>query len=290
MRVVKVNFYQDFVEHCRTQLEALGYKTSDLQSDDLVHAFLNFKKRTVSPLPRNVVRSKEFPCPSKHLSAVQEIERKIECGEDLYPHLSRKIKNLKFNDPMLNDWGIHHLHLANVKDADGFVSRDEDILFVRFDQETAYLIGVYDHRSWSKKELVQIIHSNWPKTIEKCRARGAVGLERPVSDASRGALRKAGISGMVDLGGGVVNQLLGGGYSANGLSTEVAMKAYFLKRELRDLQQGLFDDFQSVRNQARQRGYEIPRFPEIKLIFRGGRVFAYEPTSQFEIPLGTLRT
>jgi hypothetical protein len=288
MRVVKINFYQDYVDQCRAQLEDVGYKTSDLDSDSLVHAFLNLNKRMVNPSPRAVIKAKNFSCPDEHAEGLKEVERKIGCGENLFTHLSRKIEKLKFNDGMLNDWGIHHLHLGKQKKSSRFSDRGKYTLFVKFDQENAYLLGVYDHDSWSKQELIRIIHDNWPETIKKYRLNNVVRLERPIDDSEIAECRNFGISTMVDLGGGVVYAMLGGGYTTSGLSLEVLRSADFLRQKLRNFQEGILENFQSIRNQARNAGFEIPRFPEIKLIFSGEKIFAYESISKYLIPLGVL--
>jgi hypothetical protein len=44
---------------------------------------------------------------------------------------------------MLNDWGIHHLHLGTkISKNTGFVERTGPLLFVKFEKNVAYFIGV----------------------------------------------------------------------------------------------------------------------------------------------------
>jgi hypothetical protein len=84
---------------------------------------------------------------------LERIIEEIETGKDLSPRLSRGVvhglvkggrvkANMNFGrrpdlDLLLNDWGIHHLHLPDVLDSDGFVRRNpaldmDMLLFVIF--------------------------------------------------------------------------------------------------------------------------------------------------------------
>src|SRR5665213_2212108 len=94
----------------------------------------------VGTRPRTVYRSRELlaSAEAQTFSAeIAELVRKTEAGEDLTPHLSRAVDTAflsaqeraalpqhqreKDLDRMLADWGIHHLHLSNELEADGFV-------------------------------------------------------------------------------------------------------------------------------------------------------------------------
>lgn len=67
---------------------------------------------------------------------------------------------------MLNDWGIYHLHLGTTIQSDGFVEQDNDeLLFARITPTKFYLINVMKHGDWERKLIVEILHSNWPETI-----------------------------------------------------------------------------------------------------------------------------
>jgi hypothetical protein len=88
---------------------------------------------------------------------------KIELGIDLRPHISRKIVDLHFDDDLLNEWDIHHLHLGTTLDANGFVKRTGPVLFVRFDRQNAYFINVLGHGSWTNQDMIRIIHRKWPE-------------------------------------------------------------------------------------------------------------------------------
>ncbi len=54
------------------------------------------------------------------------------------PTTSRSSKNQRRSDLVLlmAEWGIHHLHLSTVMEADGFVRRTKDLLFAFFSPTT----------------------------------------------------------------------------------------------------------------------------------------------------------
>ena len=98
-----------------------------------------------------------------------------------YYHLERylfdeQLRSPSFNDALLNDWGIHHVHLGTTIDSDGFVTRTEPVLFARFDSANAYLIDVLPHGSWSLQRLVKDLYDNWSASIKHFRINGVLGL------------------------------------------------------------------------------------------------------------------
>ena len=65
-------------------------------------------------------------------------------------------------DKMLAAWGIHHLHLSSAPGEGGFTARGPDLLYAMFQPDDAYLLGIYTHNDWARKELVEVIVNNWP--------------------------------------------------------------------------------------------------------------------------------
>lgn len=51
-------------------------------------------------------------CPSELQFGLDLVMTNIEQGVDLGPYLSKKIADLDYDDDLLNDWGVHHLHLG----------------------------------------------------------------------------------------------------------------------------------------------------------------------------------
>ncbi len=286
---MEIDLYRDWVAHLKNELAAFGYDTTQMQSPEaVVHTFLNLTKRLVRPSPRTVLKTRNFSCPPELATGLSEVERKISSGEDLSPHLSRLLRNPSFNDPLLNDWGIHHFHLGTTLDSDGFVSRRAPVLFARFDNTNAYLIDVLPHGSWSLQRLVKELHDNWPASINHFRLNGVLGLAISVSDKDVATLRKGNVNTMVDLGGGIVYAPIGGGYSTSGLSMEVVIQSDRYARRLHQMQQAIVQGIEAIAKDATAKGVAFPECPRFELQIDNGDLYAVEVNCMVAVPLGEL--
>lgn len=286
---IEIDLYRDWVAHLKNELVAFGYDTTRMQSPEaVVRTYLNLTKRLVRPSPRTVLKAHSFTCPPDLAAGLTEVERKISSGEDLSPHLSRQLRKPSFNDPLLNDWGIHHVHLGTTLDSDGFVVRTGSILFARFNNTNAYLIDVLPHGSWSLQRLVKELHDNWPASIKNFRLNGKFGLATPVSDKDVATLRKRNLNTMVDLGGGVVYAPIGGGYSDSGLSTEVVRNSDWYAWRLRQMQQAIVQDIETIAKEAALKGVTFPARPRFELQIDNGDLYAVEVNCMVVVPLGEL--
>ena len=147
----------------------------------LLGVYWTWRARFPSPRPRRTHRSRELaasPQAQQHATELAELERKINAGEDLTPHLSERVETAFIceqqrpsapgrlrdadHDRMLAAWGIHHLHLANTPWRGGFNERGRDLLYAIFRPDDAYLLGVYTHNDWALKGLVEVTARNWP--------------------------------------------------------------------------------------------------------------------------------
>lgn len=138
---ITIHLDQDFLDFCRAELDRLGYDTSALAGENVGHRYFSVCRRLVTPTPRAVLKSSVFSCPPEHQRAASEIERKIRSGEEITSHLSTRIKNVNYDDALLNHWGIHHLHLGNATRPDGFVDRTDLLIFCRFSDAQRVLSG-----------------------------------------------------------------------------------------------------------------------------------------------------
>lgn len=154
---------------------------------DLMITYLNWRARFIGRHPRRVHLSRELVSSAKyadHHDAVDAIVKKIEAGEDLSPHLSRGTTTAYIPidrrnasrgrhdlDRLIADWDIHHLHLTLTPEADGYVTRTNNLLFGHFASVDAYLIGVFPHGSWAALEIAEITMRNWPEAriLSRCR-------------------------------------------------------------------------------------------------------------------------
>lgn len=140
-------------------------------------------------------------------AALQHIVQLLEAGGTVTPHLSRgigfgfdpkqgankKLKRRRDLDLMLNDWGVHHLHLSTSVEADGFVSRTGPLLFAAFRGSDAYLIDILDHSGWASDAIPMAILRNWPEAGLMHELKGFLGARETYSASEKLALRQAGI-------------------------------------------------------------------------------------------------
>jgi hypothetical protein len=189
---------------------------------DLLMSFATWRSRLVLAQPRRCHLSRELHASAKageHKAALDAIVQKIRGGDDITPHLSKRVRHgrdprrvgegspaaRRDRDLMVADWGIHHLHLSTEEESgSGFVKRSGDLLFVAFKPTDAYLIGIYDHVSdWARRDILATLVRNWPDAGIVLPT-SALGLTQQFSDADRQRLRNAGISGsMVEVDGKV---------------------------------------------------------------------------------------
>ena len=174
---VEIDVLRDVVGIFRAQLVQVGYRAKDVYeitgNEDLLTVYYNAMRRIVGAWPRTVHRASGFVAPKdpNQERALSTIEQKLQKGESVIPYLSRKIKDLSYNDLLLNDWGIHHFHLGTDIGEDGFVNRTGPLLYIVFGDTIdfhgrgntdAHLLAVMDHNDFTTQELVEILHENWP--------------------------------------------------------------------------------------------------------------------------------
>ncbi|MDD4592613.1 MAG: hypothetical protein PHG06_19640 [Parabacteroides sp.] len=232
---VNIDIERDVISRIVAYLTEEGFANlTTIPNRELVILFINYFERLVPTKARHIIKSKSFSCPSDLRAGLDEIERKIECGIDLKPHLSTKIKNIKYFDPMLNDWRIYHLHLGvnPYPPNHSFVDRTGPVLFARFDETNAYLIDVMpDHKQWANRDCVQIIHDNWPETISmfNLSKMGVIDISSNPSSGDIKELRKAHANAILKLNDGTIYTSIGLGSTTHGnsiTSTQAVNNAY----------------------------------------------------------------
>ncbi|MFL6603056.1 MAG: hypothetical protein ACJ8R9_17250 [Steroidobacteraceae bacterium] len=227
------NFWQDYIDTLKQHLLSKGFIASGNEQDkDVFIAHFNWLHRRIAPKPRTVHVPINFQAPAQFTSEVATIRKDIEAGTDITPRLSRRIADWAYTDSMLSDWGIYHLHLGSSLDPDGFRARTGPLLFVRLDDANAYFLGVFDHKSWTNPDLIEIVHVNWPKTIERYKLDVTQLNWEPTSD-ERKKLRAVGINASVRLKDGTVYQPIGGGMASDGTPVDIALRLANTRRSYR---------------------------------------------------------
>jgi len=297
---INMNFFGDYVEILRNRLIADGFlvdpPTSHREQHRICNEYFYHKIRKVAAIPRTVLQSNEFTCPAPHQAGLDLVIEKIQNGTDLTPHLHRPIETLGHPDPLLTDWGIHHLHLGTrpyPRDP-RFVDRTGLVLFVRFDNENAYLLTVMEHgrghKPWIKQELVRIIHRNWPNIIQEYKIN--INLGTTYTEEEHGQLRNAGIVDCITMDDGMVYTPIGGGFASNGTSIEVVKICDFFANGLRKGENEIRTQINAIVEHHRVRGRTVGSDLEFQLevvhdVFINGEMIfrAVEQRSELQVLL-----
>lgn len=170
------DIFEDYNELVHTHLQSFGFTLFPNDLRESLRIYFNYINRIVEPKIWRIKKSKNLTIPLSLQQEFDLLEPHMTSGKNLIPFMSRKLKEPLFFDALLNDWGIHHLHLGHEFENDGFVKRNKDVLFIKFWQDTAYMIGIGDHNAWSKKALLEEIDENWPELFELFQLKDAIDI------------------------------------------------------------------------------------------------------------------
>jgi hypothetical protein len=227
----EADFLADIRDTFAATLQAAGYKIPpNLPAVKVAELFFNVKHREISQRPRTVLRSRELsrqPLSRKVRRTLKEIESVSLKGHNLNHYLSERLLRPEYNDALLNDWGIHHMHLGRGgATPNGFSPRSRELLFVMARPNTLYFIRVGEHPNEQRddfcdQELVEVVHRNWPDILQSYHLVGAstVGLTQLQRKTIRSKF--VGVTTTVD---GTVYRSMGGGQMASGLSMDARIE------------------------------------------------------------------
>ena len=130
---------------------------------------------------------------------------------------------------------MHHFHLGRERGKKGFFERSKHLLFAIVAEMDAYFVDVRPHPpkdgiGWVSQDLLRIVHSNWPKLIEKSVLKGVSGVD--LTDEQMQELRRKSCNYAMNLDGKAIAPLLGG-TAVDGSSMLCTMLASRLMNELR---------------------------------------------------------
>ncbi|ENM4035463.1 hypothetical protein AB7P64_003224 [Vibrio parahaemolyticus] len=128
--------------------------------------FWEYLFRKVPALPRRVVLPPDFSLPSEFVDGFNFFKSYSELGKDLTPFMSKGVKCSSNIDPLHSQWGVRHFHLGDKMEGE-FASRTDPLLFAVVRDENIYVLGLWEHGDWVKKEILNVIVDNWPFLIEK---------------------------------------------------------------------------------------------------------------------------
>jgi len=184
-------------------------------------------------------------------AGLEKLVSAAEVGEDLRPWLHDAIFADK-QDALINDWGVQHYHLGVefeiVKNGRRRTRRTGDVLFATHREDTGYLylIGIFDHKSFSNKQLLEIVNADWPDLVGHAKIENLIDISHSPTRSEIHQLRKNQVNSAVEIDGAFFVGP-GGGYTTSGHSTKAVMKALGVRRLLRSLQEEVDSKQLSVR-------------------------------------------
>lgn len=280
---VQSDFITDLRDLVARSLATNGF-AADASEDaySLVVRHINVQHRRIQPRPRPTIRSNEL---NEHESTLSDAQRKAirriddasRRGDDLTPYLSRKVVGEKkrgdFNDRLLCEWDVHHMHLGDGVDADGKVTGTKEILFVLARDEALYLIDVLDHQAFADQRLFDIIASNWPPLSARFEMGPAPRAGGIVSAQDRTLARASGVNAVTVGANGKSYLAIGGGISTDGSSASVGREADRLLNDITDLEASYRANGDEIASALGTMTGQAIHSVQLKLIATNGGVF-----------------
>ena len=231
----KFDIISDYAEFLRYSIvHEIGYAQDEvdkLTSDEcVILAYFRIQRRLVADIPRVIHKARDFSCPGQYVNALQEIERRIKAGENINPYLSRRLIDVEFNDLLLNDWGIQHLHLGASVILEGknkgFIKGTKALLYVCFDDKCAYFVRILERHDFTAQTLLQTMHDNWPKILSKYHNKHITGDR--ITDKEIKELRRKNLNFCIALADGTSYVAIGGGITMSGDNATDVMRLNYL--------------------------------------------------------------
>lgn len=290
-----IDFKKDLEEAILYELSTLGitYPNTDLRKF-VIHYF-NTKQKLIRVQKHSVHKSRELTSKASgtdYEPFIQVIEQKLINGEDINAHLSKQSLNPDFDDKLLSDWTIYHIHLSNTKKDPNqyFYDRAANLLFVFILNNNAYFVDVLPHQEnhvFAKKEFLEIIKRNWPHLIKHAQI-PVLDVVREFSDEDISKLRKAGINVITKIGGSVYLPP-GGGIMTSGDSSQSVIKATNLLKDLDHLE-NIFKSQQSkIIDAILKKDSNVPTELSFKLKLKNDMFIIKEENSGNEFTLSSNR-
>lgn len=237
---------KDYSDYCFERLISLVPSYQKTADEKCIWDYHRYKFRKITDAPRRVFLASSLDKQSKFENVITGILDKIEKGKPLLSYQSRLLKNTDYDDGLLMDWGVQHLHLGDSIESDGFVKRTKELLFIKFTQDSAYVLGIFEHNEWSTLSILEIIHENWPETIDHHKVRNIVDISHCPDEETIQSFRKIGLNSAVKLKDNTVYMGPGGGITTAGTPMEVTHNVLHLRRTFSHAYNHIVKEFDAI--------------------------------------------
>ena len=280
-----MTLYSDLSRLIRGQFDKHGISYDRLMPlHRLTARYFEMSMRRIQPVPRRVHFSDQIHASLGELSrrgkvgtaardawgAIFRLRQLLADGDNVNGFLTTKISHAAALDGLLWHYGMHHFHLGCDTNKDGFVERSDHLLFAIVAPMDTYFVDVRPHPprrgiGWVSQDLLRIVHSNWPKLIEKSVLHGVSGVD--VTDEKMQELRRMNCSYVMNIDGKATAPLLGG-MAGDGSSVLCTLWASRLMNELRYHEEVLRNEEvrQTVAQDMRARGIDVEPTLEFELV------------------------
>lgn len=241
--------------------------------------FMNWLSRGVHPHPRQINKARDFddlPSVRANKPRVEVLLASLARGDDVNTHLSRDVgqgyclhppdrKDGPDFDLLLNEWGIHHLHLSQESGSGGFRARSKELLYLILGRGAAFVLAVAPHGAWTNRQLVEAAVSSWPDQGLFV----ALGVHpgRDNSEGDHKRLRKAGMTTSANFNGRCWISGVTLGISTALVSNRVAREAYRLVQSICRAVENPENLRRQLMNAAIFEGLVWPQDPDIRIRF-----------------------
>lgn len=278
---IKMNFENDIREQMIKLLKENCDKNFNKENTtlELIINYLNSANRRIYPKPRNVVESDKITNiirinmidgkkSEEEIKAIEVLKKfidKFKSGEDMNGHLSKNIynsnlfnadggatKDCKSRDYLLDDWGIHHIHL-DLKEATNVMemnnNRAEYLLFIKVTNEKIYLIDIKEHLTdnFNDINLIETIDKNWPYLINN------MPLDIKSTDKISGRdikeIRKKHQLAIHNVNGKVCFPM-GGGLNSTGTNIKHIEEGDMILEDIKIIKKSIIKDYERIRDKS----------------------------------------
>lgn len=277
-----IDLEKDYENICRGELTRIGYGiavTDD--AEDIEIKCINYYFRLPIWKPRKVLEAKDFSCPTNLQSYYSNLKQKIEAGDDLTEYLSKLIKR-DYQDKMLEDWKVYHLHLFSQLPGTPHNPLDGNIVYCSITEDIVYVLFIGNHSQFSDQSMLSIISDNWPDLMKNSTVCDDGELMMRASNSDISELRKNNINTLMEVNGKIITPI-GGGFDSCGNSLMVTMRNDMNRKWLRDFEKNINSTESKIQNIILSNGQSIPQKLNISLIFEDETFFIYEKNTNLRL-------
>lgn len=162
----------------------------------LRHRLLIGHKRKVV-IHNSLIKNAKY---QQYRSSITKLKNIFENGSSIRPYLSNKVDKIYFDDRLLLDWNIHHLHFIPNSSKQ---RRANDILFITESEDIIHFLSIMTHEDFYNIDLLKYIYENAPSILEHYKLVGIQPLPQNYSSETIKNLRDNNVGYCVSFGDNV---------------------------------------------------------------------------------------